>query len=273
MAEPVETVEVDAKGEVTSRYTLVNGLLEGELTQFGPGGSVSARQHFHAGVLEGEGSEWSPAGKLVSRAQFRGGLPHGERVAFDDAGRLEQRVQFVAGKLSGKAEFFHRGQLQTEIEFLEGQRHGRFVAYGETGHPSLACHYKEGELEGEASYFGPDGKLLRKANYAAGELEGEALDDVAGAPPDRLHQDRALALSAGRQGDRDDRLVEHLFEEFGSLQPGEVVGQLASVDHEAEARPRGRTRGAHTVPTRGQNRYGMRALRSSTLRRGGLAPW
>ncbi|HEX6084604.1 MAG TPA: toxin-antitoxin system YwqK family antitoxin [Thermoanaerobaculia bacterium] len=135
----------DEEGWLAQRAQVKDGVLDGELVQYGPDGRPLAIMHYAAGKLEGE-AVFFDNGQPQLRMFYRNGLQDGETTVYGPAGLPTATSQHRAGKLEGVSAWYRPdGTLLRSAEYADGVLEGESVEYDERGRPAQRTLYRAGE--------------------------------------------------------------------------------------------------------------------------------
>ena len=99
---PKEVVLKHADGSLKRRYTLVDSLIEGEMTEYYPGtGALQVKRIFVKGVQSGRTQLFYPDGKLKEVQYYQNGKKQGGDTIFYPNGDPQFVVTFKDGKMHG----------------------------------------------------------------------------------------------------------------------------------------------------------------------------
>ena len=134
-------------GSVTGRTSgrMSKGLFNGLVTTFDEEGRLSAQLMHVNGLANGEYSEFYPSGQLKSKGRYKDDVSDGNFEMFSESGTLSATYTFVAGKLEGIAYFYREnGELWFSEEYDDDIKNGEYREYYEGG--SLKTHgtYRNG---------------------------------------------------------------------------------------------------------------------------------
>lgn len=132
--------------------------------------------HYEEGLLEGEVADYGIDGSKVASTPYHHGMREGRSALFAPDGRLVALIDYVADRRHGKAiTYYPSGSLLQETEFCKDQREGCERCYFENGTLAVLRHYSNDQLTGLAQEWNREGILLFEAEYLAGELHGRVL--------------------------------------------------------------------------------------------------
>ncbi|HYC88537.1 MAG TPA: toxin-antitoxin system YwqK family antitoxin [Thermoanaerobaculia bacterium] len=135
----------DEEGWLAQRATVKDGLLDGELVQYGPDGQPQAIMHYAAGKLEGE-AVFYDNGQPQLRMFYRNGLQHGETTVYGPTGLPTATSQHRAGKLEGMSAWYRPdGTMLRSAEYADGLLDGESIEYDERGRAAQRTLYRAGE--------------------------------------------------------------------------------------------------------------------------------
>ena len=83
--------------QLTDRYSIKNGELEGLCETWYPNGQMEARMNFKNGKLDGLCETWHPDGKREGRSYYKDGELHGLSKVWDRNGKLIERAIYKEG--------------------------------------------------------------------------------------------------------------------------------------------------------------------------------
>jgi antitoxin component YwqK of YwqJK toxin-antitoxin module len=135
----------DPEGWLAQRAQLKDGVLDGELVQYGPDGRPVAVMHYVAGKLEGE-AVFYDNGQPQLRMHYRDGKQDGETIVYGPTGLPTATSQYRAGKLEGVSAWYRPdGTILRSAEYVDGVLEGESIEYDERGRPAERTLYREGE--------------------------------------------------------------------------------------------------------------------------------
>ncbi len=189
----------DEEGRLTSEYNLVNGVRDGDVTQFHPNGQLKSRGRFRDDLLEGALEVFLESGTLDATYNFvagnRQGVANvyresgevwysheysndvfdGEYLEYFEGGSLKTRGTYREGFKFGKWEFFNGEGSKSDVEpsiinYLEATtENGEMAEFHENGFVKSAGLKKNGLRDGLWSFYDEEGELLRTVEYEDGK--------------------------------------------------------------------------------------------------------
>lgn len=129
----------------------------GLITDLYDGGELKSRSTVSNGLLEGLSEGWYTNGQRQVEEYFAGGVSHGRRTKWYPSGSKLSEAMIVNGQLDGIFQRWHEnGQMSERVEMSEGRPNGLSLAY----HPS-------GSLKARVRL--EEGKVLEQQSWADGE--------------------------------------------------------------------------------------------------------
>ena len=154
-----------ARGPLLSRFSLHDGLNEGPLAWYYPGGQPETTQLLHGDKRYGPYRSQYPGGQARTEGNYLAGERDGLHTTYYADGRPRSRGRYLADEPVGEwTYYFANGQPERVLTYTD-----------------------EGVLNGPVRYFNPAGELLLELRYQAGELTGyRGPGAAAGAAPTPL---------------------------------------------------------------------------------------
>lgn len=139
MSESSKEVEVrDEQGNLTGRFQLADGQLQGKATLYSAG-RVLAEVGYADGLRHGEMRIYGDDGQPSSIVAHAAGLPHGEAMYFYPDGTLARRAAYKDGRLHGEVrDFAPDGKQISCTTYVEGRKQ-EAVANGPATAPSVGA--------------------------------------------------------------------------------------------------------------------------------------
>jgi antitoxin component YwqK of YwqJK toxin-antitoxin module len=110
-------------------------------------GQIKSRSSISNGILEGISEGWHQNGKLQIQEKFRAGISDGIRTKWDTNGVKISEATIVAGKLHGSFKRWHsNGVLADEANMSSGKPDGLARAWHPSGAPKSEVVMKAGEV-------------------------------------------------------------------------------------------------------------------------------
>lgn len=152
--------------------TYVNGLLEGEVSEFNHAGIKTASTFYSHGNKDGIGTLYTDDGKLKISVEYKNGLQNGKAYEFFCNGDIEKQANFVDGKREGEEKtFFPNGRIRTSYHFRNGMLHGTSREWNEQGILVFEGEFIMGKRHGNFNKYDDNGKLLVLQTYVENELK------------------------------------------------------------------------------------------------------
>ncbi len=101
-----EKVETYGTGAVSRRYQLVDGKIEGVMTDYFPDGRIKAERRFENNKQTGRTVLYHPGGAIREVQYYENGLKEGGDTLFYETGRPEFIVHFQRGLKNGPLQKF-----------------------------------------------------------------------------------------------------------------------------------------------------------------------
>lgn len=109
-------------GEMQSRSSVSNGLLEGLSEGWHTNGQRQVEEIFHDGVSDGLRTKWHPNGKKLSEANIKAGKIEGIFRRWDESGALSEEILMRDGNPDGLSRgFYPSGFLRAEARMERGK--------------------------------------------------------------------------------------------------------------------------------------------------------
>lgn len=171
---PIEQVRVmDRHQHPSALYERRNGLKEGPLTLYWPGGQVRLLGQYRQDLRDGWWSSFHPDGKRRSLTHYSDGHKEGLRIYWDSLGRPVRSEVFSQGVPNGPFyRLFPNGRPAQHSNYLHGLLEGPHDRWY-TG-PG-ACHlngfYHQGKENGLWTEYDTLGRMVWQAWLKDGEVE------------------------------------------------------------------------------------------------------
>jgi len=174
-----------AEGAVLSETTYLDGILDGEQTEYHPNGEVRRLRAFVAGSVEGVVRSWSDAGQLLLEQEFEAGKASGASRAWYPDGAPASEATYLKGALHGRlTRWAENGQMVLEREYRNGFPHGITKEWYPDGSPLVDGSNLEGHANGPYRRWHANGQLALEGEYFRGESLEIAMWDEEGTPLD-----------------------------------------------------------------------------------------
>jgi len=138
------------------------------------GGQMKSRSTVSNGLLQGRSSGWYTNGQQQVEECFMAGTSHGLRTKWHPNGRKLSEVTIVRGKMQGVFRSWHdNGARAEEVELKDGQPDGLSLAYFPSGFQKSQVTLR-------------DGKLVEQKFWKDGEFKGAVAsgpNQVSGSTP------------------------------------------------------------------------------------------
>lgn len=113
-----EKIETYGTGAVSRRYQLVDGKIEGVMTDYFPDGRIKAERRFKNGKQTGRTVLYHPGGAIREVQYYENGLKEGGDTLFYENGQPEFLVHFQRGLKNGPLQKFSpEGALVFEARY------------------------------------------------------------------------------------------------------------------------------------------------------------
>lgn len=115
-------IDTYAGGELKSRSSVSNGVLQGLSLGWHTNGMLQVEETYRTGVSHGLRSKWYPDGHLLSEAPIEEGRLQGVFQRWDEQGLLIEEIEMRMSQPDGLARSYHSdGSIQTEARMRSGQ--------------------------------------------------------------------------------------------------------------------------------------------------------
>ena len=169
-----KTVFLDDGGY--AKYTLVDGVIEGEVKLFYDGGNLKEVFYLKNGERNGNNKYYYENGNLELDGNYLNGELHGILKAYFPDGVIKEERNYKNGKKSGVAkEYYEDGQLFAETNYLNDELHGLVKLHYPDGKLESETYYKNGKLNGKCKIYFENGLLKEERNYLDGNLDGKQI--------------------------------------------------------------------------------------------------
>ncbi len=142
-----EELHYQVTGKVSEKYTLKDGMRQGEALIFNFDGEVTARENYKEDVLDGP-------------------------CHYYRNGNIVETVNYKKGVVSQRTYYHSNGQVSRSVKLVNGNIQGEVVSYDEAGKPLQKEAYKGNQLNGVTTYYDGKGRASEQASYRQGKLEG-----------------------------------------------------------------------------------------------------
>ena len=148
-------------GEVWQKYSVVDGALEGEYSEFHTNGNLMKNGIYEDGKKQGKWTCWHDNGKIWYVNSYLDDRLHGECSSYRGDGGIEYKGEYTNGLKCGEWEINHdNGNKDEHGSFKDGKKHGVWHRY----------HYLSGEKYYESEFVKGKEVGLKTEYYLTGEL-------------------------------------------------------------------------------------------------------
>lgn len=166
--------DYDSLGRPFRQKYFLQGELSETLTEFYPDSSRASQTHFEHGLENGPAYSWHANGKLAVNGWFRGGKEDSLWTEFDENGQLSAQYQFRQGLLvGGYITYFGNKSIQRKAWYIQGQQDSLFEEWNSKGIKTLEQHFRKGEKNGMAREWHPNGRLKSEGQMVADTEAGQ----------------------------------------------------------------------------------------------------
>lgn len=138
---------------------LKNGLYNGKLNKYYPGGKSMEQGFFYMGSRDSTSVSYFFSGRVSAKGKYRNGGRDGVWQYFTEDGVLARETNYRKGNEHGKDLVYMNGQLHIEYDMVNDYIEGDVIYYGENNAVACVLKYENRDLVGY-TYPGKDGKLL-----------------------------------------------------------------------------------------------------------------
>jgi len=173
------------EGAVLSETTYVDGIRDGDQTEFHANGEVKLKRTFVAGVVEGVVRSWSETGQLLLEQEYSAGKAGGLSRTWYPDGVPASEATYLNGALHGRlTRWAENGQMVLQREYRNGFPHGPTKEWYPDGSPLVDGTNLEGHANGHYRRWYANGQLALEGEYFRGESLEIAMWDEDGNPLD-----------------------------------------------------------------------------------------
>lgn len=138
-------------------------------------GKVKALEaNFVNGLLDGEISEFNETGTKIASTFYHKGKKNGFAALFAHDGHVVMSGEFLDDKQHGMAyEFFPNGTSMRETMYVNDLKDGEERTFFPDGTVASSYHFSQGKLDGLGKEWNADGILIFEAEYSEGKKNGK----------------------------------------------------------------------------------------------------
>lgn len=172
---------------VKESFDVVNGIKEGDYSEFSSNGPLKIKGFYKEGAYNGEWSYYYDSGKIHGTGEYimgdggnkseSSGFPKNGRFGkwkfyFED-GVLNEESEYKNGLMHGASVNYHQNStVKNKSTFVDGKREGIYTEFYEDGQLHKTIDYKKGNQNGMTLIYHANGELDKKYNYVLGVLNG-----------------------------------------------------------------------------------------------------
>ena len=163
-----------SNGQLKEKGDTINGLKEGEWTQFDRSGKVTSKVHYVKGVMEGEVEYYYENAQIREKGKILNEKYEGEVTSFYMNGEVYFKRSYSNGIAEGEWTWnFENGKPRKILHYTNGQQNGEASEYFENGQQKIKSNYLNGKLDGEYAKYYPSGQERKTGAYLNGKKNGE----------------------------------------------------------------------------------------------------
>jgi len=148
------------EGQKKEDYTLKNGKLHGEYTQYNSNCYVIIKSNYSNGILSGPFKLYHENGILKTEGTKVNDKNHGYFKEYDENGTLIFECQMLNGEPNGLLKsYWPNGKLKRTGNFKDGEELGYFKEYSESGLLEFEGELKGDSLNGSYKFYHENGKI------------------------------------------------------------------------------------------------------------------
>jgi antitoxin component YwqK of YwqJK toxin-antitoxin module len=128
---------------------------------------------FVNGLLDGEKTEYNQSGVRVVSTFYHNGLKEGMATTYTNEGKIFREISFHEDQFHGPAtEYFPNGKIRKQVFFVNGMKEGDEEIFYENGKKAALNHYLKVEKEGKSQEWNLEGVLIFEGHYRNGKRHG-----------------------------------------------------------------------------------------------------
>jgi antitoxin component YwqK of YwqJK toxin-antitoxin module/Tfp pilus assembly protein PilF len=157
-------------GNKMQECNYVNGVFEGQLTQYFFDGSVEFIEYFKGGLRDSNYTVYEYPHVKSTEGQYKADKKTGLWKYYDNQGSLEWTESYAYNELNGPSQFFGTDHnIIRELMYRHSERNGTSTSTDPDGSLLCSVRYDDGEVKGY-SYLDKEGKILPEISTENGKL-------------------------------------------------------------------------------------------------------
>lgn len=168
-------------GELESEGTYIDGQLEGEYRSYQTDENDNLFlwqiSNYENGLEQGKVTNFYPGGQIESEFYMRDGEIEGKCISYFENGNIKEIEEYAKSRLYGlKTTYYENGETKEATYYFDNYIHGSKTEYLDNGSKFKESYYKDGVLT--KAYHYKKGKIESVENYAFGKrVERKTYDE------------------------------------------------------------------------------------------------
>lgn len=160
-------------GELESEGTYIDGNLHGEYRSYQTDENdklfLWQISNYENGLEQGKVTNFYPGGQIETEFYMRDGEIEGKCISYFENGNIKEIEEYAKSRLYGlKTTYYENGEIKEATNYFDNYIHGSKTEYLDNGSKFKESYYKDGVLT--KAYHYKKGKLESVENYTFGKL-------------------------------------------------------------------------------------------------------